>query len=180
MRPSRCQLGHQRRQAGAFLVDVAAGLGHLLRHLVAQLAALSHQLVEGGCQALQRPAAQRGDLVLHIAVQAHARLLQQPCRCRDMTLEQPIECPRAQCPQAQAHHHQQHAARFQHLRQHGALRLVQRGPDQTAAAQAEQRQQQPRRQQRGHPPSVDALQGAAPSICATLAASSLVEKGLVM
>ena len=173
------QLGHQRRQAAALLVDVAAGL--------ATCCAMSSRSCARCCTSWlrlrARPAARAADgrdLVRHFAVDPHLGLLQQARRSGHVRWYSSL------APQAHsAHRPRPTSISTMPLWLSAASSTWRCGSSSVAQnaappPSANSSQQQPRRQQRGQQAFVDVLQGAASSICATLATSSLVENGLVM
>jgi hypothetical protein len=129
------QLGHQRRQAVALLLDAAAGLGHLGRDVGAQRVTLRHQRVDGaGQRAAAGAALGFGQRAPGVGGQQHLQLLGDTAG-RGAVL-QPL--PARQRAGSDAGHqpqqeHQRHA-RLQQRPRGGALRWLQRGRQQARCA----------------------------------------------
>ena len=173
------QLGHQRGQTRALGVDVTRGGPHALVDVGLQRAALLHQLVDHRLHGPHLGTAGHGQLALHVAADQHLRLLGHAAggghAARPQAVRQRTQRDGGHHP---AHHDQRQAA-FQHRGQRGALGGLQRGHEGGCAAASPQRQHHGRRHGSGHLARVE-LHVATPSIVRTRAASSLVEKGLVM
>ena len=96
------QLGHQRGQAAALLLDAPAGLGDLGRDVAAQPFALLHQFVEGiGQRRGSRHCPAPFSVCAVVGLEQHTRLLEQPRRRRDMAPVQPLRQRHAGRPSTQ-------------------------------------------------------------------------------
>jgi len=172
------ELGHQRCQAPALLVDLLADQLHLALHVVLQDAALLHQRLDRASQAAHFGAAGVGQRAFGAASQLDAGLLLEAGDGLDMVPEQ---APRQQSQRHGAdhpgHQHQRHT-RFQHLGQRCTFRGRQGGPDHGCAQHDPGAQHQTGRN--GHQQgALRQLHGVSCSRSRTRATRSLVEKGLV-
>ena len=173
------QLGHQRGQPAALLLDAAAGFAHLAVHVAAQAGALLNQLVDHLSQPLRgRRAILRRQRMLRVAGQQHLCLFGQPRRGRYMANVQPVQQPARQRKGNQPAHEQQRRARTQEPGHQRLLGAFQRGPQQAQRGQQPGRQRHAQRGHRQQPAPVD-LHGFEASSARTLSTSSRVAKGLV-
>ena len=173
------QLGHQRGQAVALLLDAAAGFAHLGRDVGAQRVALAGELAHGLGQRVRLGAGRRlhGERAArsrhhHAGLFGQARGAGHPAQVR--RAQRHAERARQQQPAQQ----QQRAARLEHRHERGAFAGRQRGGEAGGAGPPGHGQHRARRQ-RGDPFAAVDLHGA-PSSSRTLSASSRVAKGLVM
>ncbi|MDT4837766.1 hypothetical protein FQZ97_715070 [compost metagenome] len=177
------QLGHERGQPRALLLDALGRLAHPRIHLAAQLFALDHELVEQVGQHLGLDVALGVQVAHDVGAQKHLSLFGQLHRGCDPVVEPAHQTPgdggHANAP-GQA---DQRQAAFQQAPHHVAVLRVQGGAHQPEGCQQPGDGHHGRNAQQPPQPPVGlamTTHAAAPSISLTFCTSSLVENGLVM
>ena len=174
------QLRHQRREAAAFLLDVAARQFNLAVDVGAQRGALLHQRIDSRRQRAVRGAAFGHDLARHVGAKQGLHMLDQARRRGHTAQVQAARCEAERTRQQQPGQKNQGGARFDQAAQRSALLRLERRGEEAGGGECPQREQPARRERGRHLAPIDAHQAAPSSSARTRAASSLVENGLVM